>query len=381
MPRVSAVLLFAGLSAAPAAFAAPLPITELGVLGGTQTFALDVNESRVVTGNAQLASTAPAPRLNAFVWGPSAPIAGLGVLPGSNNFSRGYGINDAGVIVGESDNNSSRAFRWESGVMTQLPGLQGPTSGAVAHDINNAGAIVGASSNGAALRPVIWRSGVVADLGVPATAGTPSGRAWSINAGGVVAGNARRADGAAVQPHRWIPDGLGGYTPSALGPLGSDGNRFGEALAIADNGWIAGYFNSSTTGTAERGFLWREGVGYLTMPTLGKAHARATAVNANGIVAGWAGPFAGFATAAGTEAWIWDNGVTTRVIDLIDPASGWTAIFAVTGINDQNDIIGWGTFNGQTRSFIMTIPSPGGAGLLAFAGVLAARRRRGASST
>jgi hypothetical protein len=89
-------------------------LIDLGTLGGSSSFARALNENRQVTGNAQTPATEPAPRLNAFSWSSPGPMTNLGVLPGSNNFSRGYAINSSGVIVGESDNNNSRAFRWDS---------------------------------------------------------------------------------------------------------------------------------------------------------------------------------------------------------------------------------------------------------------------------
>ena len=83
------------------AVAAPLYVlTDLGTLGGTSSFALDVNNSRQVTGNAQAPLGQPAPRLNTFLWSEPGPMANLGTLPGSNNFSRGYAITNTCDLAG-----------------------------------------------------------------------------------------------------------------------------------------------------------------------------------------------------------------------------------------------------------------------------------------
>ena len=120
-----AALLLAPLCAAPAHAASIYSFVDLGTLGGSTSFALDVNMHRQVTGNAQTPIGQPNPRLNAFMYSRSGPMQNLGVLPGSNNFSRGYAINASGVVVGESDNNSSRAFRSSGGAMSLISGGAG----------------------------------------------------------------------------------------------------------------------------------------------------------------------------------------------------------------------------------------------------------------
>jgi probable HAF family extracellular repeat protein len=93
--------------AASAVAAGPYTVIDLGTFnGGTSSFANDVNNNRQVTGNAQTAAANPSPRLNGYHW-QGGTLTNLGVLPASNNFSRGYAIKDAGVLVGESDNNTS----------------------------------------------------------------------------------------------------------------------------------------------------------------------------------------------------------------------------------------------------------------------------------
>ena len=75
-------------------------------------------------------------------------IIDLGTL-GGNNYSKAYGINNSGQIVGYSTNTSSgysRAFLYQNGTMTDLNSLLPTGSGWVlteAIDINNNGQIVG----------------------------------------------------------------------------------------------------------------------------------------------------------------------------------------------------------------------------------------------
>src|SRR5262245_49499561 len=49
---------------------------------------------------------------------------------------------------------------------------------------------------------------------------------------------------------------------------------------------------------------------------------------------------------------LWHDGVVTDLNTLIDPSTGWTITKAVD-INDSGQIVGQGTFNGQTNWFFM----------------------------
>ena len=88
-----------------------------------------------------------------YLWDHGAAI-NLGTLPGTV-LSVPTGINNRGQIVGTSD---GRAWVWQDGVMTELPGLSGPV------DINNAGQIVGVAGGHA----VLWEDGAMTVLNLPA---------------------------------------------------------------------------------------------------------------------------------------------------------------------------------------------------------------------
>src|SRR5258708_12417788 len=67
-----------------------------------------------------------------------------------------FGINDAGIIVGEADSSVTRAFLWQNGNVTYL----GDGS---ARSINNLGQVVGVG--GLSGNAVLWSNGTTTDLG------------------------------------------------------------------------------------------------------------------------------------------------------------------------------------------------------------------------
>jgi probable HAF family extracellular repeat protein len=233
---IASLTLSAALGAfTPAASAQQYQLINLGTLGGSSSFALDINNLGQITGNAQTPLGEAAPRLNTFLWNAPGPMLNLGVLPGSNNFSRGYAINDAGTVVGEFDNNTSRAFIYASGTLSGLTRLAGDNDRGVAHDINNNGLVVGISSNGVASRATLWTQGQASDLGSVDGLSTTPARAWGLNDAGSAVGLSRRdTSGSTSQATLWRP----GQVPLGLGSLLPD--SFSQAYAINASGVIVG---------------------------------------------------------------------------------------------------------------------------------------------
>lgn len=99
---------------------------DLGTLGGSYSHGRGVNSARVVVGYSFLPSSAVRPR--AFHWTQAGGMVDLGTLPG-HVAAEAYAINDAGEIVGTSDDGRYRqAFRVRGGTMTGLGTLAGNDS-------------------------------------------------------------------------------------------------------------------------------------------------------------------------------------------------------------------------------------------------------------
>lgn len=307
-----------------------------------------INDSRVIVGN----GNAPAVTgLRAFHFStapaPAGTMTNLGVVPGSNNFSRAYAVNAAGVVVGESDNNIPKAFRWEAGDLTDI-GTLGGTS-AVATGINASGTIVGASSNGSASRAFKWTLGTMVDLGSIDGKTTTAARATAINGDGDVAGYSRN-EANVIRATLWRANGA----IVNLGYLAPNRTSWAHAVNATDTVVGSAVVGSLSTGTEiYHPFVWHDG----TMRDLGVlgsfTHAEAMGVNDAGWVVGYSGTLYNAQTLGSAAAVLWVDG---RIVDLntvLPAGSGWTLLSAM-GINAQGDIVGYGRKDGVVSAFLLT---------------------------
>lgn len=147
------------------------------------------------------------------------------------------------------DNPANRAVLWRNGVVIDLGTLGGESS--VATDMNDKGQIVGWSHLGggsAANRAFIWEDGVMTDLG---TLGGPNAMAWGINNHGQVVGSSMRADGT-TRAFLWEKGKM-----SDLGVL--SGGVSSSAAAINDHGDVVGLSSTSDLGCTPVPFIWHRG--------------------------------------------------------------------------------------------------------------------------
>jgi probable HAF family extracellular repeat protein len=200
-------------------------MTDLGTLGGTNSTATAVNASGTVVGSADLASGAS----HAIVES-GGVMTDLGTLDGAAAGSEALAINGSGQIAGWSTApgaTGNHAFADLNGSMVDLGTIDGGTD-SVANGINNAGVVIGNSDTASSdEHGFVYQNGTITDVG---TLGGPDSSVNAINDNGLVTGSSQDA---ADTSHPFV------YSNGKMTSLGTY-NIDTTPQAINDNGVIVG---------------------------------------------------------------------------------------------------------------------------------------------
>ena len=312
-------------------------VTVLPTLGGTWTFAQDINDQGQVVGMSYLAGDTI---YHAFLWTPSHGMQDLGTLGGLT--STANAVNEVGQVVGESSSASGRrAFLWTRDHGMQDLGTLGGTYSA-ATDINDAGQVVGYTGSADAQvfneRAFLWTpAGGMHDLG---SLGGVFSRAEGINNAGQVVGESQTRR--IYHAFLWTA----GTGMQDLGTFPGPDGVASFATDINDAGQVVGSGNVDGGGTHP--FLWTPAHGMQDLGTIGGEEfaSGATGIDDLGDVVGGSGglPF------------IWTN------------ANGIEDLHVMTGFNTASAINNHGQVVSGNRVVTIRVTSPNHAPVAVTAG-------------
>jgi probable HAF family extracellular repeat protein len=314
-------------------------VTDLGLLEGTTYISsAAINESDEIVGSTMVGASE-----HAFQW-KEGKLADLGT--GGNPSSSATGINTTGLIVGSilTAQTTARAVFWKQGTMQTLPLLPGRKMN-MALAVNDKGQIAGYMGDNASMNDVakmhqracLWDGEKATDLGT--LSGDKFSAAQGINASGQIVGYSMK------EPRHSRACLWEGKKKVEL-PVKAPSS---QAKGVNDKGAVIGDFQVQPDALIYHAFLYREDkvtdLGVLT----GCDFSIANGINSAMQVVGRSGTH----DAAGTRAFLWNNGTMVDLNTLIDSKSGWV-LQEARAINGRGEITGNGSLNGKRHAFLLT---------------------------
>ena len=326
-------------------------VRDLGTFGGPSAVVYALNDLGQVVGTASTGLGAP---FHAFRWSRhtglvdlNAPGVGNSIATDINNKGQVAGIARFGGVLPE------KAFRWSPHTGMVNLGALGPTSGSNAFGINDAGTVVGWSdeAQGPRLTQVTkWPGGGGGPIALndyPSIASL----AEDINNAGQIVGSAAFDSRGHDQAFIWTPQG-------GLQDLGTEPAFFSYANRINEKGLVIGGLR--VTPGDSNGFIWSREHGLLVAGTPGVDRSDATALNNRGQVLGF----------LNTTSYIWTraSGFVDLSSRVVGAPPGMT-LFGGLAINDKGTIVA-GT---NTGTLVLLVPhdvhhQPPVAGAVTFTG-------------
>jgi probable HAF family extracellular repeat protein len=321
-------------------------MTDLGALSNTHSSAAgSINARGWSTGQSQTGLIDPLfgfPQLRAVLW-KGRKIIDLGTIPGGSE-SLGISVNDAGQVVGISDNGvpdpfslipigvQIRTFFWQDGQLQDIGTLGGPDAvPGPGCDNQRPGLIVGASYTSfipnddtgiPTLDPFFWDNGKMIDLGN--LGGTFNIGQCANNRGDVIGFSNLPGDGTF---HAFV------WRKGKMKDLGTLGGDDSDAIWINDAGDIVGSADLPAPGIHDA-VRWRHGQ-ILDLGTVaGDPCSRGRGINAKGQIVGGSSDCSNF-----LHAFVWEEGGPMLDLNtLIPPGSGLQLTNAIN-INDRGEIL------------------------------------------
>jgi len=337
-------------------------VTQVGALGGSYSSASDIGATGLIVGSSQTSDGVS----HGFLQNGTAPAVPIGPIPGFTS-AAASAVNSSGVVTGTLGSSSgNRGYRYDAtnglqdfalgdnSVAVDIPGVVN-LQGTSAFDINESGQIAGQYTMGGVISGYRYTNGVLEDVGSLEGGRTTIG---AINDAGTVFGSS------------WVPGTpTGTYGPDRLGHAVMFEN---DVIGLRDlnvvynlPGWtlysvidaagdyIVGTGSLNGQMTAYRLRLSNGAIDDMSGGWLGNTYGGG--VNAAGDVVAYGAPDAANAQQA---AYVYTRDLGFKKLnDIIVQGTGWDLRLA-SGINDAQEIVGWGYLSGSQNAFRLQIPTP-----------------------
>lgn len=307
-------------------------ITDLGTLGGDQSYALAINRAGEIVGEAETHSG----RTHAFIWR-KGKMHDLGA-PGQNYSTQAIWANDKGQVVGNSSEVASErgggvdTVIWNKGKIGEITDGNG-RSWVFVDRINNSGVAVGSTEIG----PASWLRGKTTQL---QTLGGKYAHATSLNDRGQIVGWSETKAG---ETHAVL------WERGKLTDLGTLGGSYSRAADIDLDGRIVGESTVNVGPPISQPmhlFRWYKGKAE-DLGDLG-LHGAVVATNARGQIL-----FTRRDEKNGTHSCLYDKGKIIDLTELISKSMDW-GLMAVSSLNDAGQIVGAGTRDDVGHAFLLS---------------------------
>jgi probable HAF family extracellular repeat protein len=299
-------------------------VVDLGALGPTGSVPTSINNNGDVTGYSRPANATDGAPYHGFLYRNGAMLD-IG-KPAGAAFAQVMAMNDTGTLAAVDQ--MGNGHLWKEGQWTPMNFHGKPKA------VNRVDMVVGTFPLGAGERAFLWSKGSATELG---TLGGTKSRGNSVNDRGIVVGSATIAgDGTS---HAFL------YDKGEMKDLGTLGGTYSSANDINNFGVVVGgAYNAQNKMTA---FI-HDANGMRALFNAGE-ESSATSINDRGAVVGL----------IDDDAFLFDNGVLTRLEQLPEvKAAGFSAIFPA-GINELGWITAWGWHtDGRPGSAVLLIPPP-----------------------
>lgn len=378
---ITAILTFICMGGPQQAKALSYSALDLGTLGGSTSYAQDINDSGHVVGHSDTTDG----NHRAFLYNGTSMID-LGTLGGSGSWA--YGINNAGQVVGQSQTTQGylQSFLHNGSNMINL-GTLDDSHWSRAKAINDSGYIVGTEDSNQILdginipRAFLHNGANMIDLG------TLDGGVWAsaedINDSGNITGASGNGS-----PMRFDNGTAFLRNGTDMIDLGTLGGPRSEGLGVNNQGHVVGWSTIAGSNFFERAFLYN-GTSMIDLGTLGGAHSAAADINDSGYIVGGSNlpnwhTLPGYGFYFGSAAFLYSSGTMWNLNDLLNTTSTGIYLTRAYAINIHGQIAAQG-YNavGQQRAYLLTpesAPVPEPTTILLFAsglaGLAAVGRRR-----